>query len=377
MSISTSFDSQVRGLNQAIRNSNDGVSLAQTAEGALNETTNILQRVRELAVQSANDTNNANDRASLNAEVTQLNDEIDRIAETTNFNGNKLFDGNFLKRDLQVGSNVGETVSLSIQAAGAKDLGRQVWVTGGAVTAAQWNEHFRITGYKGSTDFGNTASLDDGVSSTLAATSAIAKSRAINSVFESTGVRAIVNETTFSFTDPVGGGTLDSSNFITINESKISGFVVQQGDTDGALRDAINAVSEDTGVIAGLSNNGELTLSAVDGRNIHVQRSGTARSTTGPRFDPVAQVTSRDDFVVIGSITLQSKERFEISTGTEIVHTDGVYGVNSDFAVSSVDLSERASALIAIDTIDLALEDVSLFRSQLGALQNRRARLKT
>merc|ERR1712171_16439 len=88
LSISTRFTAQISGLNQAVRNSNDGISLAQTAEGALNETTNILQRIRELAVQSANDTNNSNDRVSLNEEVKQLKAELNRISETTNFNGN-------------------------------------------------------------------------------------------------------------------------------------------------------------------------------------------------------------------------------------------------------------------------------------------------
>ena len=89
LAISDRMTSQIRGLNQAARNANDGISLAQTAEGALQESTNILQRMRELAVQSANDTNSASDRASLNDEVTQLKAELDRIAETTEFNGQK------------------------------------------------------------------------------------------------------------------------------------------------------------------------------------------------------------------------------------------------------------------------------------------------
>jgi flagellin len=118
LSISTRFTAQIRGLNQAVRNSNDGISLAQTAEGALNETTNILQRMRELSVQSANDTNNDSDRASLQAEVSQLKKELDRIAETTNFNGNNILNGEFLSKDIQVGANVGETINVSVQGAG-------------------------------------------------------------------------------------------------------------------------------------------------------------------------------------------------------------------------------------------------------------------
>jgi len=93
LAISNRMGAQVRGLNQAARNANDGISLAQTAEGALQESTNILQRIRELAVQSSNDTNTASDRASLNDEVIQLKAELDRIAKTTAFNGRNVIDG--------------------------------------------------------------------------------------------------------------------------------------------------------------------------------------------------------------------------------------------------------------------------------------------
>ena len=136
LSITTRFSAQIRGLNQAVRNSNDGISLAQTAEGALNETTNILQRIRELAVQSANDTNNDADRGSLQAEVGQLKKELDRIAETTNFNGNKILDGTFLSKDIQVGANVGETINVSIDGAATGDLARQVRETAASEVTA-------------------------------------------------------------------------------------------------------------------------------------------------------------------------------------------------------------------------------------------------
>ncbi|MCH8134468.1 MAG: hypothetical protein IIB77_00645 [Proteobacteria bacterium] len=110
LAISERFTAQIRGLNQAVRNSNDGISLAQTAEGALGEVTNNLQRIRELAVQSANATNSASDRVAMQAEVTQLMAEIDRVASQTNFNGVKLLDGSFSSQIFQVGANVGETI---------------------------------------------------------------------------------------------------------------------------------------------------------------------------------------------------------------------------------------------------------------------------
>ncbi len=123
LAISDRMTSQIRGLNQAVRNSNDGISLAQTAEGALQESTNILQRMRELAVQSANDTNSASDRSSLQAEVNQLKQELTRIAETTTFNGKNLLDGTLTSAQFQVGANANETISFSINSAKSTDLG--------------------------------------------------------------------------------------------------------------------------------------------------------------------------------------------------------------------------------------------------------------
>lgn len=122
LGISDRMTSQIRGLNQAARNANDGISLAQTAEGALQESTNILQRMRELAVQSSNGTNSEADRTSLQAEVTQLINELDRIASDTKFNGIPLFDGLF-DATFQVGADANQTITFSIDAADSSALG--------------------------------------------------------------------------------------------------------------------------------------------------------------------------------------------------------------------------------------------------------------
>ena len=186
LSITTRFSSQIRGLNQAVRNSNDGISLAQTAEGALNETTNILQRIRELAVQSANDTNNDSDRDSLQAEVDQLKTELDRIATTTNFNGNKVLDSSFLSRDLQVGANVGETINVSISGAATTDLARQARYEGGTFVDAGVLGGLTIAGSKGTAAVRATVAADDQDSTALASASAIAKAAAINDSSDAT-----------------------------------------------------------------------------------------------------------------------------------------------------------------------------------------------
>ncbi|MEM6301916.1 MAG: flagellin, partial [Pseudomonadota bacterium] len=114
LAISQRFTTQIRGLNQAARNANDGISLAQTAEGALAEVTNNLQRIRELAVQSANATNSDSDRTAINQEVSQRLAEIDRIAQQTSFNGRNVLDGSFGSALFQVGANVGETIGLNL-----------------------------------------------------------------------------------------------------------------------------------------------------------------------------------------------------------------------------------------------------------------------
>ena len=134
LGISDRMTSQITGLNQAARNANDGISLAQTAEGALQESTNILQRMRELSIQSANDTNTQSDRDSIQAEVTQLTSELNRIADTTQFNGKNLLDGSFTTATFQVGANANQTISFGIGGATAGDLGvgGQALVTGTA-----------------------------------------------------------------------------------------------------------------------------------------------------------------------------------------------------------------------------------------------------
>ena len=379
LSISTRFTSQVNGLNQAIRNSNDGVSLAQTAEGALNETTQILQRIRQLAVQSANDTNNDKDRASLQAEVDQLIAELDRIATTTTFNNNNILDGTFLAKDLQVGANVDETISVSIASAGTEDLARQArYITsasfiGGGVVAL--GTLLSLKGHLGSATIRDTVRADDVNSTTLNAESAIAKAVAINASSHATGIRAIANETKVAFAAAVAGGTLDGDDYLIINDEKISGFVVEQNDSSGALIDAINAVSTETGVIASLSANSQLTLTAADGRNIEVNFAGTMLGISGYIGNGAPDnflVADAGTLISTGGITLQSNELFEvIEGGTSIGFARGVYGVNSEHSVQAIDISSRADAVIALDIVDLALEDVSSARAELGALQNR------
>jgi len=282
LSITTRFTAQIRGLNQAVRNSNDGISLAQTAEGALSETTNILQRMRELAVQSANDTNNDSDRASIQGEVAQLKEELDRIASTTNFNGNHILNGDFLSHKFQVGANVDETISVTIAGASTKDLARQIRVQANTFVSTADSLVTNELNFKSAAPGADPAGVDvraavagdDQLSTSLNQNSAIAKAAAINSSSEFSYVRAIVGKAEASGVAAVGAVDLDETNFLTINDEKISGFSVSDNDATGSLRDAINAVADETGVVASLSSTGRLTLTAEDGRNMAVEVAG-------------------------------------------------------------------------------------------------------
>ena len=239
LAITERMTSQIRGLNQASRNASDGISLAQTAEGGLAEVTNNLQRIRELAIQSANSTNSASDRTSLNAEVTQLLAEIQRVSTTSQFNGQNILDGTFTAAQFQVGANANQTIIASTGNSQTSALGSfQVAsnsisaVSGTALTAGQLT-------FNG---------IDVG-SSTSGSAEAIAA--AINGASNQTGVTASATTTvTSAVTNPLQRNQSLQSGDLVINGVSIgavagSSNVATQGSNVAA---AINAVSNQTGV---------------------------------------------------------------------------------------------------------------------------------
>jgi len=371
LQISSRLDAQVRGLNTAVRNTNDGISLAQTVEGALDESGNILQRMRELSVQAANDTNTQSDRESIQAEVDQLISELDRIATTTTFNNQKVLDGSFTGGKFHVGANARETISVGVQDARSDKLGRQarytsandIQVEGGA-QELQDNDVV-LNGIT----IRATDSTDDELSTTLNNASAISKAAAINDSTEFTGVRAIVEDTIVVGSGDITAVTLDSTNNLTINGEVITSIRIQDNDSDDTLVNAINAVSGDSGVVASLDEDHRLVLTADDGRNIEVTVSGNA---TRLGIAAAAGTT-----VTGGRVSLQSEEQFFMD-GNAIDKLGDVggagatlFGVNGDLSVEAVDVTSREGANVGIDIIDVAISQVSSIRADLGAIQNR------
>jgi flagellin len=223
LAISERMTSQIRGLNQAVRNANDGISMSQTAEGALGEIGNNLQRIRELAVQSGNASNSVSDRTALNNEVQQIKAEIDRVASTTAFNGIKLLDGTFTNQAFQVGANVGETISItSLVNAQSSSLG-----TSTATTA-------NVTGATTITDFtalaaGALTINGTSVGAIALGTDAITKganvATAINLISSTTNVTAAADAVTgrVTLTNTSGSSTIVGGTATAIQTSLTAG----------------------------------------------------------------------------------------------------------------------------------------------------------
>jgi len=362
LAISTRFTSQIRGINTAVRNTNDGISMAQTLEGALTESTAILQRMRELSVQAANDINTGADRESIDAEVQQLITELDRIGETTVFNDQQVLNGDFVQRFFHVGANANETVAVTVRDARAGALGRTALITSSVVTThafSKGNGDVQINGIT----IRDTTITDDALSTSFATGSAIAKAQAINDASDFTGVTAKVLETSDEANGDIQGGQLDESNFIRINGEVITGFEIITDDANSELVSQINSISQETGVVAKLDENYRLVLTAVDGRNIEIEAVGNGTAITG-----------LGEGVTTAGLELESEKQFFVD-GANFdyagFNTNQIVGVTAINSVATVNVLDRQSANRTIQVVDRALEQISADRAGLGALQNR------
>lgn len=346
LAISDRMTSQIRGLNQAARNANDGISLAQTAEGALQETTNILQRMRELAVQSANDTNSSSDRSSMQDEVDQLIQEMDRIAATTSFNGKNLIDGTLTAATFQVGANAGQTISFSIGAAGANDIGQIATATSSTAVTGTASDGSNMTindvNLVASSAYAGANGKSDG--------SAYVMAKAINASV--TGVRAEAQATTLTVAAP----TFSADNTLTMN-----GVSIFDGSgTPTTLADVvtqINVYSGDTGVTA-TTDGTNVSLTAADGRNIEI-------TTAGGTSNPFTVATTR------GTVKLSSPDNFTLNAAASTAFNIGATVTKDTSTISSIKVDSVANASDAIDRVDSALSSVDTIRGGLGAIQNR------
>jgi len=403
LAISERFGTQIRGLNQAVRNANDGISLSQTAEGALSEINNNLQRVRELAVQSANATNSASDRAALDQEVQQRLAEIDRVATQTSFNSQKILDGNFGTANFQVGANVGETISVglstsmrtlaigktadyisdSVQYSSALNVGQQG--TGVDTTSLLSGEVTIAVGTGQAVSVGASAA---GTGTGRDVTSAYAKVAAINSA--GIGGLTATADTTLdvTFAGVTGGGGATDTYTLNINGTAI--YTATTATLTGAdVAAAINTNASATGVTASFDSvTGRMALNASDGSDIVLSQTKGAGAGAGDGFTTAVAGTNNtiNDALVFttgagatvaatakGSIRLTAADTITVAGTSPAAIGYGTGGALAlgNSALNTASVTTVANANTAITRVDAALTAVSTLRSTFGAVQNR------
>lgn len=375
LQISNKLTSQINGLGVATRNANDGISLAQTAEGALQETTNILQRVRDLSIQSSSDVLGSTERAALQSEVTQLVAELGRIADTTSFGSTKLLDGTFSSKNIQVGAQAGEAISISIADSRATGLGSNVLSSAGGSILGDTVSTV-ANGIAAETDLSLTTAEGGTVANISYAADSSAKdiADAINTAANGIGITATAtNSTTLSSLSSVGNG--DGSVTFTLNGSSIAATVTNANDLTSVAA-AINGSSGASGVTASFSdpnNLSSLTLSTTDGRDIAL----SAFAVNGASNETVvigADTLTEGGTVIgnaVGTISLSSSKG-QIDTATASTEVFALAASTSSFSsVQSIDISTYSGAQSALSVVDAALGKVDSQRADLGAVQNR------
>lgn len=360
LAISERFTAQIRGLNQAVRNANDGISLAQTAEGALGEVTNNLQRVRELAVQSSNATNSASDRVAMQAEVAQLLAEVDRVASQTNFNGVSLLDGTFSAQTFQVGANVGETISVaSIQDSTIVGLSltdsSASRTDGTAVTAALLAGDLTVNGV----DVGAVSRDAKAIAEAITATSTTVSASATTSVNVGAFTASVGETLGDTYTLTVAGVdiTATSTGAGTITAAAMDTALA--GGT--VLADLATAGITTSGSFAG----GDMTFTDADGDNVVISETlvgtwggtdASVASGTGTNYGSVDSITSTGaDLVIAGADSTKA----------------GLTDATTAASTNTLNVESVSGAESLITAVDAAITLLNDSRGSLGAIQNR------
>ncbi len=377
LAISERFTSQVRGLNQAVRNANDGISLAQTAEGALKASGDILQRVRELSVQSANATNSASDRQALQAEVGQLVSELDRISQTTEFNGSKLLDGTFGTQQFQVGANANQTIVAATANLRTSVYGNNQALNGGVAAVSS------AAGTNGVSTGAVTINGSIGSATvTIAANGkASASASLINAQTVNTGVTATARTDVNLTFGATGAYTLNlQSDNGTAQSISFSLSATSTAEGLSSAVAAINDQSSKTGVIASLNSTGSaVILTNSSGNDITVSDTAVANagSVTVQKLDSAGTVvtgtvtlaadSAAENATTSGYVTLDSAKSFAVTSASNAVTTAS----STLKKVADLDITTFAKSTEALKTVDSAIAFISGQRASLGALQSR------
>ncbi len=389
LSIANSMTAQIKGLKMASKNASDAISLTNTVEGALQESTNILQRMRELAVQATSDTNSGNDRVFIQDEINQLNNELNRIANTTEFNGIKVLNGTYSDKTIQVGNLGSQTISIGVENADNNTLGAyQIESVDESVTADTLAASitaldalnaaaadYTVKGFFGT----KTASVDAGADARDTAA-------AFNLVSSTTGVKAtaitkarLTASAAATFTFTLRGKSSTAST--------VTGTITSASDLT-ALKDAINSVSGSTGIVATLtSDKAGINITNDEGYDIHLGDVDTGTTNANILFramerDGTLDGTTRtldgdgatgDSASALGQVILSGDKPFTITPGDGAnSFSAATASISSSLStVGNVNIKTVSGATNAIAVLDGALSMISASRSKMGALQNR------
>ncbi len=356
LAIADSLNSQATGLGQAIKNANDGINVVQTADGALQEYTNIINTVRTKSIQAASDGQNADSRKAIQNDINKLLQEAQNIATTTSFNGQNLLDGTFQNKHFHIGAYANQTVGINIASAQTNSIGAHVDETGSAVaiTAALTAGTVTINGV----DIGaTTADSSSGANTTAhSATSAWAVAQAINSVASATGTEATANTTVTG--SAVTTGSLAAGD-LKINGVDVGKLDVSANDSDSALMNAINSISNQTNVVAS-HDGGKIVLTATDGSDIKIETANNGSTISG-----LTAATTQ------GKITLTSDNAVSVADSSNgKIGFGATDSISTSKTLNSIDVSTRDAAESAIKTTDSALRQIDTIRSSIGSVQN-------
>ncbi|MCP5464799.1 MAG: hypothetical protein H7A33_07235 [Deltaproteobacteria bacterium] len=392
---SESLRAQIRGIDVALNNISAGQSTLGVAEGYLSQLTDIAQQMRETAVQAADSTISSADRTSLTDKFSSLLSEYNRLADGANFNGVNLLDGTFVNKNLQVGADQGEQISISITDARSTTIGKVAIYTSQTFTAVSAN-----TAGSASTSFtdpgaglsftvgtqtytvGSSEYTSDGVSTVEASESAISYVNAINSVSGETGVTATVlaNVVTIDYS----GGTVGLSagqafilNGVTIKDTA-STLDVTIGDDDdmSTLVSLINDQSALTGVTATIdTDSDDLVLTATDGRNIHIRTTANAVNSSGYGSFGITGASGNSQATFRGTFTVQAEEAFTLNDGTTGNQVAGAstasVTIDSTTSLNNANLGTSANAASAITILDNVISQLQSRRADVGSTSNR------
>jgi flagellin len=410
LAISERFTSQIRGVNQAARNANDGISLSQVAEGALGSSSSILQRIRELAVQSANATNSASDRAALNAEVSQLTAELNRIALTTQFNGQNILDGSFTSATFQVGANANQTIiattaNFTTTKYGNNRMGSAVAASTGGPgdlvlgTASAGTNPATAVAAATSGILGDTLTVS-GATGTATVTvtagdSAKTVAANINAQAGTTGVTASARTSLDLDTFDAAGNY--SLSVISNNPASTPvtvafniGALPNNADSLAQAISAFNDKSAQTGITAKINTAGTgITITNDAGSDIFITSTTAAGNfnVVNPSVGPIPPATTptagtpitigaAGTAYITGSISLDSNSSFSVGSPNGAAATGasffvGLTAASELQAASTMDVSTVDAATRTLSTVDSSLATISSQRAKFGALQSR------